>query len=125
MNGANSLRTVEVCTSEAFPKRRRLLARRDFRTTLRRGRVFRNGGVLMAVKRTPLGFSRLGISVGKEVGGAVARNRAKRCVREAFRRRADMHRAGVDVVVVLRSSEAGRGLSDVINDLFGELSKLC
>jgi ribonuclease P protein component len=50
------------------------------------GKVQRSRGVL-AVSGAPNGllYCRLGLSVGRRVGTAVARNRAKRIVREAFR----------------------------------------
>ena len=50
---------------------------------------------------------RLGISVGRKVGGAVERNRVKRLLREAFWKLAPGLRLGHDFVIVARP-EAGR-----------------
>ena len=51
---------------------------------------------------------RLGLAVGRSVGGSVERNRVKRLLREAFR----LHRAelppGHDLVVVPKDPEAAR-----------------
>lgn len=44
------------------------------------------------------GIARLGIAATRKLGGAVVRNRAKRLIREVFRRNKLPH--GVDVVVV-------------------------
>jgi ribonuclease P protein component len=44
--------------------------------------------------------SRLGVAASRKVGGAVSRNRAKRRIRELFRR--SVLPAGIDLVVVVR-----------------------
>lgn len=51
-----------------------------------------------------LAFCRLGLSVGRRIGGAVARNRAKRIIREAFRLSYPELPPGIDLVVSVRSA---------------------
>ncbi|HEX6117433.1 MAG TPA: ribonuclease P protein component [Solirubrobacterales bacterium] len=46
--------------------------------------------------------NRLGLSVGRKVGGAVDRNKVKRCLREAFWGLADRLPDGYDFVLVAR-----------------------
>lgn len=46
--------------------------------------------------------TRLGITATRRIGGAVVRNRAKRLVREAFRRLQWNLPAGTDIVVIVR-----------------------
>ena len=53
------------------------------------------------------GEPRLGVSVGRKVGGAAQRNRIKRLLREAFWKAADALPPGHDFVIVARP-DAGR-----------------
>lgn len=52
--------------------------------------------------RVEKGPARLGVVASRKVGPAVARNRAKRLVREAFRRNPSVFPEGLDVVIVVR-----------------------
>jgi ribonuclease P protein component len=53
--------------------------------------------------------ARLGITVTRKFGNAVARNRAKRVFREIFRRAPDLFPPGVDLVVIPKSPSADSG----------------
>ena len=85
---------------EAFPRRLRIAARRDFTATYDAGR--RHHGRLVVVFARPRdGEGRLGVTATRKIGNAVVRNRARRRVREIYRRwhaRAPLA-AGLDVVV--------------------------
>jgi ribonuclease P protein component len=68
-----------------FPRRLRLTHAREF-DAIYKAKVQRQRGPLTLYSLpNSLTHSRLGLSVGKRVGGAVARNRLKRLLREAFR----------------------------------------
>lgn len=63
--------------------------------------------------------SRLGVVASKKVGGAVERNRAKRLLREAFRRNKALFGRGLDVVLVAYPELADKSLADVEHELSG------
>ena len=96
-------------------KRRRLSRSAEFERVYRQGRSKGNRFlVLYAFPReedaAPADGPRLGLSVSRKVGGAVDRNRVKRCLREAFWAESDRLPAGSDYVVVARPD--ARGLAE-------------
>ncbi len=64
---------------------RSLKTSRQFTEVFRRGRRARSGGVTVVARRRRSGCSRVGLAVGRRVGGAAVRNRAKRRIRAAVR----------------------------------------
>ena len=82
-----------------FPKSRRLLASAEFKRVYERG-VYRNDHTLVLnICSNGLGHNRLGLSISKQVGNAVVRNRWKRRIREAFRCSQQDYHEGVDIIV--------------------------
>ena len=91
------------------PKRRRLSRSAEFERVYRQGRSKGNRYlVLYAFPREEDDEGpRLGLSVGRRVGGAVDRTRVKRVLREAFWEEARRLPAGSDYVVVARPEALG------------------
>ena len=85
------------------PKRHRVTRSGDFDAVYRRGRSAAGRHlVVYAFDRGEGDSARLGLSVGRRVGGAVERNRVKRVLREEFARIQGELRPGVDYVVIAR-----------------------
>lgn len=63
----------------------RLRQRRDFTAVYRQGRRYRSDLLMLRALRTEASVSRVGLTVGKALGNAVARNRVKRRLREVYR----------------------------------------
>ena len=74
----------------------------DFRRLYKRGKSLVDRNVVIYYSKNKLGFNRVGFTVGKEVGGAVTRNRAKRLMRESFRLLEPRLVQGFDFVLVSR-----------------------
>ncbi len=85
---------------EALPRERRIGARRDFLAAYEKGaRLHGRLVVVFALPRHEGGL-RLGVTATRKSGGAVLRNRAKRRLREIFRRwRATAGGQAIDLVV--------------------------
>jgi ribonuclease P protein component len=70
--------------------------------------------ILMAPNST--GGARLGIVASRKLGDAVRRNRAKRLIREVFRRTETLSRQGIDVVVIPRRELFGAAYASLQSD---------
>ncbi len=71
-------------------------------------------------------INRIGLTVGKKIGGAVERNRAKRIIRHAYRN-IDTDtpvRTGNLIVLVAREAISGKKTADVEKELRRALKKL-
>ena len=107
--------------AEPFPRRLRIRARADFAATYETGRRL-PGRLVVVFARAADGAGRLGITATRKVGGAVDRNRARRRVREVYRRwhARTPGAAGLDLVVNL----SARGARAPFAALAGELESL-
>jgi ribonuclease P protein component len=70
-------------------------------------------GAKRPIQRDAIQGPRLGVTATRALGGAVVRNRIKRCLREAFR----MHRSGLapqwDIVINPRRAAIGASFAEI------------
>jgi ribonuclease P protein component len=103
----------------------RLSRSAEFDRVYRQGRSVANRYlVLYAFPRSADEQARVGLSVGRKVGGAVERNHLKRLLREACASLADELPAGHDVVVVARAPARELGETQGVQGVRDALAEL-
>ena len=85
----------------------------DFEQLRKSGRRWNHPLALLIVYQTNLPISRFAFSASKQVGNAVARNRAKRLLREAVRHHLTTISSGWDCLFVARAATAQATFLDV------------
>jgi len=85
----------------------------DFRGIFRKGIRLDGRLFTLLAGENASDICRLGLATSRRVGGAVERNRAKRLLRETFRRNKNEALRGLDLVLVPKREIVGLGLSEV------------
>ena len=108
-----------------LPKQNRLKKDGDFEKVFQKGRGFKKGLFYVKIVSNDFSESRFGIIVSKKsFKKAVARNKAKRAIREFLKREAGKMKKGVDcAIVVLENGRDGEKKDIVISDLKKALEK--
>ena len=102
----------------------RLAQSRDFARVRQQGERLAQGCLIANWNKLPDGGApKLGVVTSKKIGGAVARSRARRLLRETFRRHQHEFAQPVELVLVARNSIAGKGLADVEKDFLGAMRR--
>ena len=100
----------------------RLTAASDYRRVFRRGVRLDGRLFLLVAAESTRQFARLGLAASRKVGDAVRRNRARRLLRESFRRHKPAF--GVDLVFVVKRELADAGLEEVEREYRERLRRL-
>jgi ribonuclease P protein component len=111
-------------TSLRLGRPSRLAQSRDFARIRLRGERLALGCLIANWNRLPEGATpRLGVVTSKKIGGAVERSRARRLLRESFRRHQHEFARPVELVLVARNSIAGKDFAAVEKDFLAALRR--
>jgi ribonuclease P protein component len=110
--------------SQRFPKTDRILKRDDFRRVYDAGQKVQASYFTAFVLANSVDQPRIGITVTRKIGRSVERNRARRLVREAFRRNKWLAPAGVDIVINVKSALVDAAYKDLEADFVGFLERM-
>jgi len=103
--------------SMRFSPSDRLRKRFEFRRLRDQGRRVHTRSFVLLIGRSAAPHARLGITVSRQVGCAVRRNRIKRLLREAFRQHRSLIPGSCDLVVIAKANCAAQSLADVRTEL--------
>ncbi|MFH2039716.1 MAG: ribonuclease P protein component [Chloroflexota bacterium] len=101
----------------------RLTRSTDFKRVRRFGESYAHPLVVLYTTASGKPQSRIGVSAGRWVGGAVDRNRAKRLLREAVRNLYSQILPGNDLLLIARAPLAGANLSETQSALLAILQR--
>jgi ribonuclease P protein component len=107
---------------QRLPRSRRLTRGRDLDNTFQHGEKRIGRYMVMWIQATD-GESRVGVVSSRKVGDAVARNHARRRLRESFRRLRARLPAPARIVLVARPV-IGRATADAVDEEFLRLASL-
>jgi ribonuclease P protein component len=107
-----------------FGRRSRLAQSRDFARIRQQGERLAQGCLIANWNKLSDGSApKLGVVTSKKIGGAVQRNRARRLLRESFRRHQHEFSAPIEIVLVARNSIAGKTFAAVEKDFLAALKR--
>jgi ribonuclease P protein component len=102
----------------------RLQQQRDFARVRQQGQRLALGCLIANWHALPDGTApRLGVVTSRKIGGAVVRSRARRLLRESFRRHQNEFAQPVELVLVARNSIAGKKYDNVEKDFLTTLRR--
>jgi ribonuclease P protein component len=86
--------------TEGLAARQRIRKKKEFLVLYKKGHRYKSRYFSLIYSVSALPYSRVGVVASRKVGGAVVRNKAKRWMRELFRRNRDLLEYPVDVLLV-------------------------
>ena len=119
-----SVSRPDLAAQFSFPRTDRLTSRRQFKTVYDQGRRVRASAVTVFGLENQLGHCRVGLTVTRKLGNAVARNRVKRILREIFRVNRLSVTGSLDLVVNAHASLPRHERAEIERDVIRCVSRL-
>lgn len=110
--------------AHTFRKANRILKRSEFIRLSQINRKVQNKHFVALFQNDATERTRLGITVTKRVGNAVARNKLKRYVREFFRQHLQMVQRGTDINIIVKTNASGIPSKEAYRSLQNIFSKI-
>ena len=104
---------MAAASAAGLRPRERLTTGAEYRRVFRRGARVDSALFLLLAAENRQGHHRLGLAAGRRVGSAVQRNRARRLLRESFRKNKQGGAGGLDLVLVAKREIVGRSQGEV------------
>ena len=101
----------------SLPAEHKVKRRRDFLQISKLGRLSRSPHFLVFAFEQTGGSTRLGVTVTRKIGGAVVRNRIKRCLREFFRLEYKSLPISTDISIIARQGAEKLSFHDIQREL--------
>lgn len=97
---------------------------KEFRRLYYRGKSIASPSLVTYAMKSRVGKTRVGITSGKKIGGAVQRNRARRVIRAAFSQLEGRVCGNYDIVFVARTRTTEVKMQAVLADMEKQLAAL-
>ncbi len=106
-----------IIGAETLTRAERLRRRKDYERVYREGKRLNLSYLKIVLAPNTLGYCRLGLSVSRKFGKAVKRNRAKRILREVFRRHKGIFPPSHDIIFMPKQAFLEQPQDKIIEDL--------
>jgi ribonuclease P protein component len=97
--------------------------KRDFDRLYKKGAKIHGKYLVLIFVKNGTNHNRKAFLASKKVGKAVARNRARRLMKEAYRSVAPRLKEGYDILFIARNTILSAGCREVTNTMTGSLTK--
>ena len=104
-------------------KRNVLRKKTDFDSIYKRGKSVGDRFVVLFYRPNGLAYNRTGFLASKKVGNSVQRNRAKRLMKESYRKMEGKLPTGYDFIIIARNTINGKKCAEVEKSLYSAFKR--